>query len=74
MYVPELEHFFHYRSIDVSTVKELCKRWRPDVYADRPQKVTAHRALDDIKESVAELAYYKEHFFAAGSMPATVMD
>ncbi len=60
-YMPEVEAFFHYRSIDVSTVKELCKRWRPDIYAGRPHKQTAHRALDDIRESVAELAYYREH-------------
>jgi len=61
-HAPELENWFHYRSIDVSTVKELCKRWRPDVYAGRPHKQTAHRAMDDVRESVAELAYYKCHF------------
>jgi oligoribonuclease len=64
-YIPELEEHFHYRSIDVSTLKELCKRWRPDIYAGRPHKQTAHRALDDIRESVAELAYYKERFLEA---------
>lgn len=68
-YLPELEHHFHYRSIDVSTVKELCKRWRPDVYSGRPQKVTAHRALDDVIESIGELAYYKEHFLQATPLP-----
>lgn len=62
-YLPEIEAHFHYRSIDVSTVKELCRRWRPDIYSGRPHKLTAHRALDDIKESIRELAYYKEHFF-----------
>ena len=61
-YLPELEDHFHYRSIDVSTLKELCKRWNPAVYAARPHKLTAHRALDDIKESIAELVFYKEHF------------
>jgi oligoribonuclease len=61
-HAPELEDFFHYRSIDVSTLKELCKRWRPDIYAGRPHKQTAHRAMDDVRESVAELAYYKRHF------------
>ncbi len=61
-YLPELDAHFHYRSIDVSTLKELCRRWSPAVYSARPHKVTAHRALDDIRESVAELAYYKEHF------------
>jgi len=62
-YLPELDEYFHYRSIDVSTLKELCKRWYRDLYAARPQKVTAHRALDDIRESVAELSYYREHLF-----------
>jgi oligoribonuclease len=61
-HAPELDDWFHYRSIDVSTVKELCKRWRPDVYAGRPHKQTAHRAMDDVRESVAELAYYKSRF------------
>lgn len=72
VHAPELDSYFHYRSLDVSTVKELCKRWRPDLYASRPQKVTAHRALDDVRESVAELAYYREAFFLAerGSTPA----
>lgn len=65
-HVPELDRWFHYRSIDVSTVKELCKRWRPDVYAGRPHKQTAHRAMDDVRESVAELAYYKSQFLADG--------
>ncbi|MDA8264484.1 MAG: oligoribonuclease [Actinomycetota bacterium] len=65
-YSPELEAWFHYRSIDVSTVKELCRRWRPDLYAARPHKQTAHRAMDDIRESVGELAYYKANFFASG--------
>ena len=64
-HLPELDRHFHYRSIDVSTLKELCKRWRPDLYAARPHKLTAHRALDDIRESVAELAYYKANFLAA---------
>ena len=44
-------------------MKELCKRWYRDVYGARPQKATAHRALDDIRESVAELSYYREHLF-----------
>jgi oligoribonuclease len=64
-YLPEIEGHLHYRSIDVSTVKELCRRWRPDVYSARPHKQTAHRALDDIRESVSELAYYRDNFFAA---------
>jgi oligoribonuclease len=64
-YAPELEEWFHYRSVDVSTVKELCKRWRPDVYGARPHKQTAHRAMEDVRESVLELGFYREHFFAA---------
>jgi oligoribonuclease len=62
-YMPALDEYFHYRSIDVSSVKELCKRWYRDAYAARPQKATAHRALDDIRESVAELRFYREHLF-----------
>ena len=54
-YMPSVDDYFHYRTIDVSSVKELCKRWYHDLYVARPQKVTAHRALDDIRESVAEL-------------------
>jgi oligoribonuclease len=66
-HVPELDEWFHYRSIDVSTLKELCKRWRPDVYAGRPHKQTAHRAMDDVRESVAELAYYKANFLSSAA-------
>ncbi len=66
-YAPELESYFHYRSIDVSTLKELCRRWAPEVYAGRPQKLTAHRALDDVRESIAELKYYKENFLSAAA-------
>jgi oligoribonuclease len=62
-YMPVVDDYFHYRTIDVSSVKELCKRWYRDVYGARPQKLTAHRALDDIRESVAELIYYREHVF-----------
>ncbi|MGH9295543.1 MAG: oligoribonuclease, partial [Acidimicrobiales bacterium] len=65
-HLPAIEDHLHYRSVDVSTVKELCRRWRPDVYAGRPHKASAHRALDDIVESVGELVYYRDHFF---SMP-----
>lgn len=61
-YLPDIEHFLHYRSIDVSTLKELCKRWYPSVYGKAPQKSGSHRALGDIRESVAELVYYREHF------------
>jgi len=60
-YLPELDNYLHYRSIDVSSFKELCRRWYPDVYAKRPGKAETHRALSDIRESVAELRFYREH-------------
>lgn len=59
-YLPELDRFLHYRSIDVSSLKELCRRWYPAVYKKRPSKTEKHRALDDIRESVAELRYYRD--------------
>lgn len=61
--MPELEAFFHYRNLDVSTVKELAKRWAPDV-ASAFSKEGTHLALDDIRESVRELSFYREHLFA----------
>ncbi len=61
---PEIEEFLHYRSIDVSTIKELARRWYPGVLANAPKKAAGHRALDDIRESVAELAYYRTAVFA----------
>jgi oligoribonuclease len=57
--LPELDAYLHYRSIDVSSFKELCRRWYPDVYRKRPAKVETHRALADVHESIAELAYYR---------------
>ncbi|MCU1491996.1 MAG: orn [Acidimicrobiaceae bacterium] len=77
--LPQIEEYLHYRSVDVSTVKELAKRWYPSIYGRAPKKAGAHRALDDIRESVAELAYYRNTLFcppsagtaaAAGSPPA----
>lgn len=62
-WLPEVDAFLHYRSIDVSTLKELARRWYPQVYAAAPKKAGAHRALDDIKESVAELRYYRDALF-----------
>jgi oligoribonuclease len=62
-YLPEIENWLHYRSVDVSTVKELVRRWYPEVRAGRPKKVGIHRALDDIRESVEELRYYREKVF-----------
>jgi oligoribonuclease len=61
--LPEIEEWLHYRSVDVSTVKELCRRWYPAALAGAPSKRGAHRAMDDIMESVAELAYYRTHVF-----------
>ncbi|WP_028358008.1 oligoribonuclease [Brackiella oedipodis] len=60
-YMPQLEAFFHYRTIDVSTLKELSKRWRPDVYKGI-RKHGKHEALADVIESIEELAYYRDHF------------
>lgn len=60
--MPQLERFLHYRIIDVSTVKELCKRWNPTVFSKTPAKKLCHRALDDIKESIEELKYYQKNF------------
>lgn len=61
--LPEIEEWLHYRSVDVSTVKELARRWYPGVLAGAPPKVGNHRALDDIRESVAELRYYRAAVF-----------
>lgn len=61
-YMPELEGFFHYRNLDVSTVKELAARWAPQL-KDGFTKKAAHRAMDDIIESIDELKYYRQHFF-----------
>ncbi|MDV7213193.1 oligoribonuclease [Azotobacter beijerinckii] len=60
-YMPDLETWFHYRHIDVSTLKELAGRWAPQV-RDSFKKSAAHLALDDIRESIAELRHYREHF------------
>ncbi|MGD0748340.1 MAG: oligoribonuclease [Acidimicrobiales bacterium] len=64
--LPEIEDYLHYRSVDVSTLKELCRRWRPDVYKAAPMKKGGHRALQDIRESVAELSYYRSSIFDGG--------
>lgn len=61
-YMPEIENFLHYRSVDVSTLKELIKRWNPTLLKDAPRKAEGHRALDDIRESVLELRYYRDTF------------
>lgn len=61
--MPALEQYFHYRNLDVSTLKELAKRWAPDILSGLA-KGGAHLALDDIRESIEELRYYREHFLA----------
>lgn len=68
-WMPELEAFFHYRNLDVSTLKELCRRWQPAIYKGF-QKRAMHTALADIHESIDELKYYREHFLIpAASAP-----
>ena len=61
-YMPELSAYFHYRSIDVSTIKELCRRWQPTIL-DGFEKKGAHLALDDSRESIEELRFYRQHVF-----------
>ncbi|UOF94023.1 MAG: oligoribonuclease [Bordetella sp.] len=61
-YMPNLEKFFHYRNLDVSTIKELAKRWAPNIYKGF-EKQSKHEALEDIYESINELKYYRENFF-----------
>ena len=77
-YLPEIEEYLHYRSVDVSTVKELVKRWYPGLNNTRPRKAGAHRAMDDVLESIAEMKFYREHVFvrdvpalAAKAVPIT---
>ena len=64
-YLPDIENYLHYRSIDVSSVKELVKRWYPDVDVSRPRGQGSHRALDDIRASIAEMVYYRDTVFVA---------
>lgn len=69
-YLPEIEDYLHYRSVDVSTIKELALRWAPEVVESAPRKSTSHRALDDIRESVEELRWYRDHLFRLDRRPA----
>jgi len=62
-YLPEIENYLHYRSVDVSSIKELVKRWYPTLRDVRVKKESAHRALDDIKASIEELRFYRQHAF-----------
>jgi len=71
IYLPEIEEFLHYRSVDVSTIKELARRWYPDALAAVPRKEGGHRALDDIRESLKELAYWRGAVFADAPDEAT---
>jgi oligoribonuclease len=69
-YMPELEAYFHYRNLDVSTVKELCKRWQPEI-AKGFKKRSAHTAIADIEESIEELRYYRTHFLKETTKPVS---
>jgi oligoribonuclease len=60
-YMPQLEAYFHYRNLDVSTLKELASRWRPELL-DGLKKGGSHLALDDVRDSIAEMKYYRDHF------------
>ncbi|MEQ8842785.1 MAG: oligoribonuclease [Acidimicrobiales bacterium] len=68
-YLPEVEEFLHYRSVDVSTLKELARRWYPDAFASAPKKAAGHRALDDIRESLDELRHYRSTLFVSPPTP-----
>jgi oligoribonuclease len=70
-YLPEIEHHLHYRSVDVSSVKELVRRWYPGLLNSRGNKQGTHRALDDVRESIAEMRFYREHVFVARELPGT---
>jgi oligoribonuclease len=69
--MPTLDDFLHYRMIDVSSIKELCRRWYPRIYFGQPEKGLAHRALADIHESIRELKYYRQTAFVAPPGPTT---
>jgi len=62
-HLPDIEGFLHYRSVDVSTIKELARRWHPEAVKSAPEKAGGHRAMDDIRESVAELRHYRAALF-----------
>ena len=68
-YMGELDEYLHYRSIDVSSLKELCRRWYPEIYRKRPGKAEHHRALDDIRESIDELRFYRDHLLVPHDTP-----
>jgi len=73
--LPELDRYLNYRSIDVSSFKELCRRWYPELYRKRPAKQEVHRALADVLESIAELRYYRDAMLVPrGSEPRAVSE
>jgi|SRR5207249_749405 len=75
VHLPAVEEWLHYRSVDVSTVKELCRRWYPKAYDAAPRKKSGHRAMDDIRESIEELRYYRQAIFRdAALLPPTDSD
>jgi len=69
--MPVLAEYLHYRMIDVSSIKELCRRWYPRIYYGQPEKGLAHRALADIRESIHELRYYRAAAFVPQPGPDT---
>ena len=69
--MPTLDEHLHYRMVDVSSIKELCRRWYPRIYYAQPDKGLAHRALADIKESIRELAYYRRTAFVPAPGPTS---
>ncbi|MGZ8801499.1 MAG: oligoribonuclease [Mycobacterium sp.] len=69
--MPKLDDYLHYRMIDVSSIKELCRRWYPRIYFGQPEKGLAHRALADIHESIRELRYYRQTAFVTPPGPPT---
>jgi oligoribonuclease len=69
--MPKLDAYLHYRMIDVSSIKELCRRWYPRIYFGQPEKGLAHRALADIHESIRELRYYRRTAFVPPPGPST---
>ncbi|XP_017031603.1 probable oligoribonuclease [Drosophila kikkawai] len=62
-FMPTVDEYLHYRIVDVSTIKELARRWHPEVVSNAPKKTFAHRSLEDIYESISELKYYKQNLF-----------
>ncbi|XP_070839868.1 small fragment nuclease [Chaetodon trifascialis] len=73
-YMPQFMYHLHYRIIDVSTIKELCRRWFPEEYKMVPHKKATHRALDDISESIKELQYYRVNVFKASTLKCTIVE